>query len=665
MRTTLGQRVVARDRQRFVGRATELAFFDSLLVEDPPANVVLVHGPGGIGKSTLLREVARRGEAHGRVPRIVDARDLAPVPGQIEQALDGVDADTLPLVMFDTYERMAAAGAYLRQRLLPSLPERSLVVLAGRSAPEPEWFQGGWEQVTVEYEVQPLGRSDGTTLLEERGIEDEELQGELLAWSGGSPLALTLAADAVLAGGSWNPQRIEDRPELVRALIRHLARTELDGGNLDVMAVVALARATTRALLEEVLPGVDAAAAEEWLRSRSFTEQTSTGVTLHDIVRKALRADLRLREPERERELRRRIAEHLHARALRGETRLITDLAELVDNPAIRWGLGAEGTVEYRVDEVRPEDFGPADELVRLRPGGAAWWKAARPIVEEAPECVVVARDRRDAIAGICIFATPRTAPPAAERDPLLSRWLAHAREHHPDGNVMLWRDSLDLSADYTGDLGSRVLAILNTAAILRSGLVNPRISYLPIDPANEAAVAFSQNVGARHAPELDVDLGGVKHECHILDSGPGGVLGAQRATVYLELGLRPPKPPDGEPQPAPVADVTRESVKALARRLDRPLELASSPLASGDTPDERAESVRALFREAVATAFGESLDEQLLRRIAERGFLTRDASHEALADELNVSRATYFRRLRQAAERLADAILARAGAPR
>ena len=674
MRTTLADRLAARDRQRFVGRAAELAFFDSLLVDDPPANVVLVHGPGGIGKSTLLREVARRGERRGRKARLVDARELAPVPGELEQALAGVEDDEAPLVMFDTYERMTAAGAFLRRRLLPSLPERSIVILAGRSAPESEWFQGGWEQVTAEYELRPLDAEDGRALLRERGIEDEATVEELLTWAGGSPLALTLAADAVGVDGSWNPEHIEDRPELVRALLRHLAATELDGGNLDVISVAALARATTRPMLEEVLPDVDASAAEEWLRGRSFAEETSRGVTLHDIVRKAVRADLRLREPERERELRRRIAEHLYARALAGETRLITDLAELVDNPAIRWGFGAEGTVEYRVDEVRPEDIAAAPERVSVRPGGQEWWRVTRPLVEQAPECVVVARDREENLAGLCIFVTPGSAPAAAERDPLLARWLAHAREHHPDGNVMLWRDSLDLSESHR-KLGSRVLAILNTAAILRSGLVNPRRSYLPIDPANEAAVTFSRSVGAEHVPELDVVTGERLQQCHVLDHGPDGMLGAQRATVYWELGLRPPTGAPPQPvAPAPAAGrdgdgdgagagVTPETVKTLARRLDRPLELAASPLARGGSTEERAESVRELFREAAATAFGESADEQLLRRIAERGFLGRESSHEALAEELHLSRATYFRRLRQAADRLAEAVLARLAA--
>src|SRR4051812_50154533 len=115
----------------------------------------------------------------GRSPRLVDARELARVPGELEQALDGVDADSLPLVMFDTYERMTAAGAYLRQRLLPSLPERSLVILAGRRAPEPEWFQGGWERVTVEYGLKPLPDDDARSLVRERGVEDWGLASEL------------------------------------------------------------------------------------------------------------------------------------------------------------------------------------------------------------------------------------------------------------------------------------------------------------------------------------------------------------------------------------------------------------------------------------------------------------------------------------------------------
>ncbi|MGZ4174477.1 MAG: hypothetical protein ACXVQR_08365, partial [Solirubrobacteraceae bacterium] len=43
---TLAGRLAERDRGRFVGREPELGFLERCLAEDPPASVVLVHGPG-------------------------------------------------------------------------------------------------------------------------------------------------------------------------------------------------------------------------------------------------------------------------------------------------------------------------------------------------------------------------------------------------------------------------------------------------------------------------------------------------------------------------------------------------------------------------------------------------------------------------------------------
>ena len=108
-----------------------------------------------------------------------------------------------------------------------------------------------------------------------------------------------------------------------------------------------------------------------------------------------------------------------------------------------------------------------------------------------------------------------------------------------------MWRDSVSLVP--------RVQALLNMATILRSGLRNPRYAYLPIDPRSRAALAFSAAVGARHVPELDVD----GWECHVLDYGPGGLLGAQRDLVLRELGVAPP---------ALDVDAVREALRNLRR---------------------------------------------------------------------------------------------------
>ena len=69
---------------------------------------------------------------------------------------------------------------------------------------------------------------------------------------------------------------------------------------------------------------------------------------------------------------------------------------------------------------------------------------------------------------------------------------------------------------------------------------------------------------------------------------------------------------------------------------------------------------MRAEVQDAVANAFGDSPAEQLLRRIVQRGYLDPDGSHELAADELHVSRATYFRRLRTASQRVADYLIAK-----
>ena len=64
---------------------------------------------------------------------------------------------------------------------------------------------------------------------------------------------------------------------------------------------------------------------------------------------------------------------------------------------------------------------------------------------------------------------------------------------------------------------------------------------------------------------------------------------------------------------------------------------------------------MRALLVDATRRAFGDSPDERLLRDVLIRAYLKPAASHEAAAAELNVSRATYFRRLKSATERVAQ----------
>ena len=678
---TLADRLAARDAERFVGRERELKFFDDLLVDDPPVNVVLVHGPGGIGKSTLLREVSRRAEQRGWQPRLVEGRQLAPAPGELERALFGVAQERAPLVVFDTYERMTAVGGWLRTRLLPSLPERSLVVLSGRRKPEPDWFQGGWEQVCVELEMKPFVDAEARALVQSRGVTDPETADALIEWSEGSPLALTLGAEAARAG-DWTPEWLEGRPDLTQTILRRLTEEELLQGDAEVLAVGAIARVVTARLLRDVLPGVDADEAESWLRARSFVEHFGHGVALHDLVRKAIRADLKRRRPEHERDLRKRIADHIHDRAARGDLRLIADLAELVENPALRWGMGAEGSIRHRVDQLLLDDIPKLEVKLRDRVPMSdeqwlGWWEPTSRLFREAPDRALVVRDADEGLCGVAFAVTPENAPPVAREDSLLGPWLEHATANAPDGQALLWRDCIDMTTPREGDVASPILALMNTGAVMRSGLRNPRWSYLPIDPKNQAAVAFARAVRATHLEDLDLVYDGERVvQCWLLDHGEDGLLGGCLASVYAELGLPRPAPRQVDPAPvaaavdeddaagdgAPAAEpisLTADDVRDALRSLDQPTELVNSPLARGSTPEERAASVRAALEEAVESAFGEGAEEDLLRQVLRRGYLDPAGSHESAWWDLHLSRATYFRKLRAASVRVADWLLA------
>lgn len=112
-------------RQRFVGRAAEIELFRACLDAESPAFAVLfVHGPGGIGKSSLLDAFA--GLARRKRVRLVwlDARDLLPSPEAVRRGIDkalhnpprgdGRDGSVQTVVLLDSYERLAALDDWIR-----------------------------------------------------------------------------------------------------------------------------------------------------------------------------------------------------------------------------------------------------------------------------------------------------------------------------------------------------------------------------------------------------------------------------------------------------------------------------------------------------------------------------------------------------------------------
>ena len=140
-----------------------------------------------------------------------------------------------------------------------------------------------------------------------------------------------------------------------------------------------------------------------------------------------------------------------------------------------------------------------------------------------------------------------------------------------------------------------------------------------------------------------------------MIDYGEGGLLGLQRVVRVHGAGAAPPRRRGRRGAPAVDPEAVRDALRSLAA----PAELARSPLATGEGIEARAASVRALLESGAERAFGDADNERLLASVLRRGYLDPAPSHEVAADELNLSRAAYFRRLKQASERLAEYLAA------
>src|SRR3954453_5096096 len=145
----LAGRLAAARAGALVGREPERAVLDRMLsgAADAPL-VAYLHGPGGIGKSSLLRYAARQAELAGRRVVHVDARFLDADPRRLEEAAAPACVEPGAVLLIDTFEQCQPLEAWLRETFLLRLADNAIVVLASRAAPDAEWsLDPGWAQL--------------------------------------------------------------------------------------------------------------------------------------------------------------------------------------------------------------------------------------------------------------------------------------------------------------------------------------------------------------------------------------------------------------------------------------------------------------------------------------------------------------------------------------
>ena len=204
MARTLADRLGQARARSFVGRRTELDQFAALLsTPDEPA-VIVVHGPAGIGKSTLLRHFEGYATEQGADCLLIDARDLPPtieaLGFRLAPVLDA-DAERRTVVLIDAYELLADLDSTFREQLAPRLPGDVILVLAGQQPASVGWrSDAGWSPVLHTVRLRNLSADDCSRYLDGRGIPTD-LQPVAISFTHGHPLALALVGEVIRQKG--------------------------------------------------------------------------------------------------------------------------------------------------------------------------------------------------------------------------------------------------------------------------------------------------------------------------------------------------------------------------------------------------------------------------------------------------------------------------------
>ncbi len=702
MRARLADRLALARRNRFVGRSGEIELFQSALGNpEPPFQILYIYGPGGIGKTTLLREFAARA-VESRVPAYyVDGRNLEPTPDALLRAVAlalgaAPDADVFQIfskltqrhvLLLDTYETWSALDAWLRDEFLPQLPESTLVVMAGREPLAAGWQSDpGWQTLVHSIALRNLSPDEGREFLTRRAIPSAQHR-DVLDFTHGYPLALSLVADLFDQRHDLSFQP-ETEPDVIKILLERFVQKVPGPAHRAAFEASAMVRMLNESLLAAMLklpdPLADLKPEEqmgaqtahelfEWLRGLSFIEAGRDGLFPHDVAREAVIADVRWRNPDWYKELHARARRYYVARlpmvSPAEQQRVIHDFVFLHrDNPIMRAMFDFHSDVVIHAGAMRAEDETALLKMIEQHEGKeSAQW--AKKWFARQPDKVTVYRNEHQEVIGIFAVVEMQNASQAElNADPATRATWNFLTKHAPlrPGEVAahyrFW-----MARDTYQNVSPVQTQILLTT--VRYQLLTPKLAYhfLPCADPDFWAPALLYGDLTR-LPEADYTVGGKTY----------GVFGhdwrVRSPAAWLDLLAQREVAPDAEqvvpPPETPLIVLSQvefaSAVHDALRDFARPMQLRDNPLncarmvveqvGPGASADERMKTLQELLKQTIASPQVSPREAKLYRAV-EYTYLKPAMTQEQAAEAMDLPFSTYRRHLKAGLLRVTDAL--------
>ena len=662
---TLGQAIAALEEQLFVGREPELATFRHWLTAVPaPPEILVVSGPGGVGKTALVGAFRRQARVEGRHVVDVDGQHLRPTPraflialggGPLQSAIPRLN-DAQAVLLIDSFERLAQLSTFLRERFLPRLDSEVRVVFASRQPLTTLWQRDDvWHKLVRAMPLEGLSQAESHAYLKHRGLGDRKLvMDQIPRATAGHPLALSLAADLALRLDMASFDGVPEWHLVVRALVDRLRETE-DADVRELLECASVIREFDEATLLAVADRVMDPIAFARLCALSIVRPTAHGLTLHEDVRHLLAEDLRWRDADRHAALRQRARAYFRKRAHTSGTaeraRLMCEQIFLSEQDEVRRALfGDQELARVQVGPPRPADRGALEQLWQDWVGQHGEEDGfVRTLLESPGVRVRVARNQRHQVLGFAA-AVPlsKDCMPLVQHNPavedLVGGYLWKRSDSLPDvpeASRLFW---------HTQVARREPAASATLAALLRESIeifaqggvhLTMSSSALPQHKLALEALGF-EPIG----PRGPGDAASRGYVLDLLRVGVDSWVNSLAATRAAAHGL-------------PRTELEQELQTALAHWgddawLSGSKLLGASFMSAGpghlDIPWMR-EYVAGVLSQ-LATKGG--ADERLACRAVLLAYLTPRVSHLEAMEQLAVSRATFYRLLKRGVQRLA-----------
>lgn len=684
MSFSLANRLNTERHRQFVGRKTEINSFRSALISSElPFQVLYIFGPGGIGKTSLLRQFLQECDRLLVRSIYLDTRNLDPTP---ESLLNGLSIDLslqpseLPLeilasqkermvIFLDTYENLSALDDWLRESFLPQLSDNILVAIASRLAPSAPWRSDpGWQALVKIIPLRNLSPEESKIYLSNRNIPQSEHQG-VLDFTHGHPLALSLVADDFTQKQNTYFQP-SNSLNIVKTLLERFFQDLPTPQHLTVLEACALVRLMNEELLKQILELEDVRELFQWLWSLSFIETGQMGLFPHDLAREALIADLRWRNPERYIQL------HHQARAYymrklqetqgQEQHRVLFDYIFLHrDNPAVRPRFVWQENSSFLTDTIKNGDRPYLKAMVEKHEGEESA-KILEYWLDRQPQGVIVFRDRFNQPVGfVLILALHLCQPEDLQIDPGANSCWHYLQNHAPlrsgEGATVFrfW-----LAQDTYQEVSPiQSLILIN---FVQHHRLTPKLAYTFFVCANPdfwtAMFAYADLARITEAEFVvgEKSYGVYGHDWRIVSPSAWQELLAQREIAASAQAIIPSQ--ITEPvivlSEAEFTEAVKDALKHFAQPdlLEHNSLLKSKLILEKSNTENKVTVLQHLFREIVNSWQSTPKDVKLYR-VLNRTYFNPAPTQEEAAELLDLPFSTYRRHLKAGIERLTEAL--------